>query len=109
MNGAGVCDRTRDWDGSETGMSALGKEDGAKHGGDVGVVSIVWCEAVCVLFQSVYGYVQVVCGGQRAGGIVGKDCKPGSQHPVLICPRSLSYRAKGKLCTEHVVWHLPIL
>lgn len=32
--------------------------------------------------------------------------KPASQHPVLTCP---SYRAKGTLNTEPVIWHLPVL
>lgn len=47
--------------GLRQGMPTLGKDGRADNGGNVVVVSVVWCESVHVLFQSVCGYMQVAC------------------------------------------------
>lgn len=55
-------------------MSALGKEGEAKHGGDVGVVRVVWSQAMHVLLQSVWVNASCVCGsGSGVSGVFDKD------------------------------------
>ena len=78
-----------------------------------GVVSVVWCEVVSVLFQSVYGYIQVVCMGQWGGGlrgVVDKGCKPGSQPspdlpqmPLLQSQGKTNHRACGLAFTRSLI------
>lgn len=49
-------------------MSALGKEGGAKHGGDVGVVHVVGSQAMHVLLQSVWVNARCVWIGEWGFG-----------------------------------------
>lgn len=75
------------------GMPASGKENRAENVGNVVGVSVVWCESMHVLFQSVCGYMQVVCVCVRGGGgSVDKDCKPLKGY-VYLCLDPYEYIA----------------